>query len=370
MTPTVLIIVLLALMAAGLVFLALSHAKSRREADQKLQDMARQIIDAQKQDQSMQFLQRELANLREQMGKSISESARLMTESQKTVGDRLDKAAEVVGNVQRALGALDSATKQVYLVGKDIAQLQEILRAPKLRGTLGELFLGDLLSQILPPNNFVLQHMFKTGETVDAVIKLGGRLVCVDAKFPLENFKRLIQSQDDPQEKTNLRRKFISDVKRHIDAIAAKYILQDEGTFDFALMYIPAENVYYETIIKDDASSPEDNSLMSYAFTRRVVPVSPNSFYAYLHTIALGLRGLEVEQNARVIIEQLARLRGDFSRFKDDFSLVGKHLSNTRTKYEDAERRMARFEDKLISTSDSSSDVPLVSSEIESLPLK
>lgn len=370
MTLSIFIIVLLVLVAAGLVALALSQIQVRRDSDQKLQDLARQIIDAQKQDQSMQFLQRELANLRDQMGKSISESARLMTESQKTVGDRLDKAAEVVGNVQRALGALDSATKQVYLVGKDIAQLQEILRAPKLRGTLGELFLGDLLSQILPANSFVLQHTFKTGETVDAVIKLGGRLVCVDSKFPLENFKRLIESQDDPQEKTIMRRKFVNDVKRHIDAISSKYILQDEGTFDFALMYIPAENVYYETIIKDDASVPEDSSLMSYAFGKRVVPVSPNSFYAYLHTIALGLRGLEVEENARIIIEQLARLRGDFTRFKDDFSMLGKHLSNSRTKYEDAERRMARFEDKLISTSGSAPEVPLASTEIESLPLK
>src|SRR4051812_10443065 len=141
---------------------------NRTEADRRMQETVRQIIDAQKKDQSLEFLQRELANLREQMAKSLNDSARLMTESQKTVGDRLDKAAEVVGNVQRALGALDKATNQVYLVGKDIAQLQEILRAPKLRGSLGELFLGDLLAQILPTKNFTLQHMFKTGEAVDA----------------------------------------------------------------------------------------------------------------------------------------------------------------------------------------------------------
>ncbi|OVE77068.1 hypothetical protein BVX98_03710, partial [bacterium F11] len=239
---------------------------------------------------------------------------------------------------------LDEATKQVFSVGKDISQLQEILRAPKMRGAFGELFLGDLLGQILPPKHFGLQYAFKSGEIVDAVVRLG-RLVPVDAKFPLENFKRLIQNQD-PQEKTIARRKFMTDVKRHIDVIAKKYILPDEGTFDFALMYIPAENVYYETIIKDD-NMAEEASLMTYAFAKRVVPVSPNSFYAYLHTISLGLKGMKIEENARLIIDQLARLQNDFVRFRDDFVLVGKHLSNTRTKYEDADKRLNRFGDRL-----------------------
>ncbi len=355
--------ILVALIAGVLIYW------SRNEAEARMRETIRQILDAQKQDPLLQYMQRELVNLREQMAKSITDSAKLMTDSQKTVSERLDKAAEVVGNVQRALGALDKATNQVFLVGKDIAQLQEILRAPKLRGSLGELFLGDLLAQILPPKNFTLQHMFKTGETVDAVVRLG-RLVPVDAKFPLENFRRLVQAQD-PQEKTQLRRKFVMDVKRHIDAIASKYILPDEGTFDFALMYIPAENVYYETIIKDDVSAMNDEfSLMSYAFAKRVVPVSPNSFYAYLHTISLGLRGLEIEENARFIIDQLARLRGDFSRFKEDFTLLGKHLTNTRSKYEDAERRMSRFEDKLTTAGGPNAELPSASSEIESLPLK
>ena len=249
-----------------------------------------------------------------------------------------------MGYVQKSLGALDAATKQVYDVGKNIAQLQEILRAPKLRGSFGELFLGDLLAQILPPKHYCLQYTFKSGETVDAIVRLG-RIVPVDSKFPLENFQRLVQEQD-PQEKTVARRKFVMDVKRHIDAIASKYIRTDEGTFDFALMYIPAENVYYETVIKDD-NGTEEGSIMTYAFAKRVVPVSPNSFYSYLHTISLGLKGLEIEENARLIIDQLSRLKVDFSRFRDDFDLIGKHLNNARTKYEDAERRIVRFEDKL-----------------------
>lgn len=335
----------LLLSVATLAFLFWSYLRSREELLRHSQEMSRQILEAQKSNPAMEFLQRDINTLRDQLTKSVAESAKILAESQKTVSERLDKAAEVVGNVQRSLGSLDQATKQVFMVGKDIAQLQEILRAPKLRGSLGELFLGDLLSQILPPNHFSLQHAFKSGDIVDAVVRLG-RLVPIDSKFPLENFKKLLEQQD-PQEKTTARRRFMGDVKRHIDAIATKYIRPDEGTFDFALMYIPAENVYYETIIKEDAAVSDDSSLMSYAFSKRVVPVSPNSFYAYLHTISLGLRGLKIEENAKLILEQLSRLRLDFDRFKEDFILVGKHLSNTRSKYEDAEKRMVRFEDKL-----------------------
>jgi DNA recombination protein RmuC len=276
----------------------------------------------------------------------------------------------VVGRVQNSLGSLDRATQQVYAVGKDIAQLQDILRAPKIRGGFGELFLGDLLSQILPPRHFSLQHRFKSGDVVDAVVKIG-RLVPVDAKFPLENFKRLAQTQD-PQEKTLARRKFVMDVKRHIDAINCKYLLPDEGTYDFALMYIPAENVYYETIIKDDNLTDDSPSIMTYAFSKRVVPVSPNSFYAYLHTISQGLRGLEIEDNARRILDHLDRLKNDFHRFKDDFSMIGKHLLNSRTKYEDAEKRLIRFEDKLLTSNASESAQPRIEAgadPLKTLPL-
>jgi DNA recombination protein RmuC len=161
------------------------------------------------------------------------------------------------------------------------------------------------------------------------------------------------------------------DVKKHIDAISSKYLLPHEGTFDFALMYIPTESVYYEIIIKDD-NLAEDGSIMTYAFSKRVVPVSPNSLYAYLHTISLGLRGLQIEENARFIIQQLDRLKVDFEKFKEDFLMVGKHLSNSRGKYEDAERRLARFEDKLLSSTAGKEKEMVLETEqdIERLPLQ
>jgi DNA recombination protein RmuC len=247
--------------------------------------------------------------------------------------------------VQASLGSLEQATQQVFSVGKDIASLQDLLRAPKMRGAIGELFLADLLSQILPARHYTLQHCFKGGEIVDAVIRIG-KLVPVDSKFPLENFRRISEAQG--PERAAARRRFVQDVKKHIDAIASKYLRPDEDTFDFALMYIPAENVYYETIIKDDEG--EESPLMAYAFSRRVVPVSPNSFYAYLQTISLGLRGMQVEENARAILAHLDRLKGDFSRFKEEFLLVGKHLGNARGKFDDAERRLIRFEEKLVTS--------------------
>jgi DNA recombination protein RmuC len=166
----------------------------------------------------------------------------------------------------------------------------------------------------------------------------------VDSKFPLENFKRMIDAAEDADRKA-ARKKFVSDVKKHIDAVASKYILPDEGTFDFALMYIPAENVYYETIIKDD--TVEETNICSYALERRVIPVSPNSFYAYLQAIVLGLRGMRVEKSAQQIIQQLARLKGDFARFSDDFEILGKHITNIKNKYDDSSRRLENFNNKL-----------------------
>lgn len=289
----------------------------------------------------------QLSSVTQQVNQQLTAMVQQLQNATGQIGTRLDNAARVVGEVKQNLGELSKATQQVFDVGKDIASLQEILRAPKLRGILGELFLGDLLGQILPPNHFTLQHRFKSGETVDAVVRLGQFMVPVDSKFPLENFRRVVDSKNDEERKA-ARKKFNTDVKKHADAIADKYILPDEGTFPFALMYIPAENVYYETIIKDE-NLGDDKSLSAYALERKVIPVSPNSLYAYLQAIVMGLKGLQIEKSALIIISHLERLRGDFERFRKEFDVIGGHLTNAKGRYDEASIRLDRFGERLVS---------------------
>jgi DNA recombination protein RmuC len=247
--------------------------------------------------------------------------------------------------IQQNLGQLTEAGRHMEQVGKEIAGLSDLLRAPKLRGGIGELFLGDLLDQMLSPEQYKLQYTFQSGERVDAVIKLATGMVPVDSKFPLDSFQRMLKV-DDVEARNKERRAFLRAVRGHIDDIAAKYIRPDEGTFDFALMYIPAENVYYEVIIGDEVSN-EGRSVMTHALERKVIPVSPNSFYAYLQAIALGLRGLQIEEQAQQILGYLGRLEGDFRRFQESFSVLGTHLENARKKYEETNRLAASVQTKL-----------------------
>ena len=293
--------------------------------------------------------------LRREWGDTLSKNTELILNQLASVnsgvGQRLDSAARVFGDVQKSLGILDEKAQQIHDVGKDIASLQEILKAPKMRGGLGELFLESLLAQIMPSKDFYeLQHCFKTGERVDAVINIGSRMVPVDSKFPLESFKRFVDVQTD-EDKKRAKKEFIKAVNTHIDDIAAKYILPDEGTYDFALMYIPAENVYYETIIKEDGFG-EEKSIFSHAISKKVIPVSPNSFYAYLQVIILGMKGLKVEEKAQEVIKMLITLKGSLGKFTQDFEVMGSHIDNIKSSYERAAKSLDKFEDKLL-TADS-----------------
>jgi DNA recombination protein RmuC len=285
-----------------------------------------------------------IADLTHQMNQRLAAMDRTMHDTTGQVNTRLDSAVKVIRDVSATMGELSRASQQIYDIGKDISSLQQILRAPKLRGVIGEFFLGDLLRQVVP-NNHSLQHRFRSGEIVDAVIQLGPKLVPVDAKFPLENFQKLTAASD--ADRKALRRRFIGDVQKHVDAISRKYILPDEGTYDFALMYIPAENVYYECIIREDE---DDQALSAYAVARRVIPVSPNSMYAYLQAIVFGLRGLQVEKQAQEIMSHFGRLQQEFGRFRDDFDTVGTHLTNAHNKYDSASRHLTRLEEKLALT--------------------
>ena len=344
----------------GWLFLSrLQRLVQDKSEDQSLLMMQQQIDQLRAQlsstlDNNSRSLQQQLGAMIGQVNERLKENAQVLSDTQQSLGERLDNAARVVGGVQKSLGGLEEANRRIYEVGKDIASLQEILRAPKLRGGLGEFFLEDLLGQILPPQHFTTQYSFRSGEKVDAVIKLGASLVPVDAKFPLENFKRLLEAASD-EERGRAKKQFAADVRKHIDAIAAKYILPDEGTYDFALMYIPAENVYYETVIKDEAT--DERNLSQYAMSKRVIPVSPNSFYAYLQAIILGLKGLRIEDRTKEIIQYLGRLQGDFSKFREDFVVLGKHLAHAQASYQSADKRLEQFGQKFLAAESAQSEL-------------
>lgn len=278
-----------------------------------------------------------------QVNERLNQMNQSLQEANKIIGVNLGSATTAFGNVKEQLGKLEQTNQQIIAISKDISSLQELLRAPKFRGAMGETLLENLLSQVLPQEHYQTQYHFKSGDAVDAVIQLGERLVPVDAKFSLENFQKMIEASDESV-KESFRKKFIQDIKNRINEISAKYILPAENTYDFALMYIPAENVYYEVIIRED--------IFSYSMSKKVIPVSPNTFYAYLQVICLGLRGLKVEENAKLILKSLSALSIETDKFKEDFNILGNHLVDVNKKYSDAQKRFEKVSERLINIQD------------------
>jgi DNA recombination protein RmuC len=255
------------------------------------------------------------------------------------VDRRLESAGQTTNKIHERLGKVDEATTQMLERAKDLARLEQALRPPKARGGFGELLLENLLRDRLPPTAYEVQYTFDSGDRVDAVVRVD-RIIPVDSKFPLDNYNRLVEAEAD-DERLLAERQFARDVKLHIDAIAAKYVRPDEGTYDFAFMYIPVEAVYYEL------ACGKTGALLSYAHERRVFPVSPTTFTAYLQVIALGLRGLQVEEHAHEVMAYVAELQRDFDRFADDFDKIGTHIGHAQSKHHEAGKKLDRFETKL-----------------------
>lgn len=334
-------IIVLLIILVGLIIYLLLRPQKQESSDQSMTMLQNQIEGLRK--QTSDTLSQQLSQIRTEVNQQLQNVTQQLSTQTGQIGDRLDKAASVISEVKKEVGGLSQASKQIYDVGKDISKLSEILKAPKARGILGEFSLESLLGQILPQEYFELQYSFKSGEKVDAVVKLGQKFVPIDAKYVLAKFNRITESTTE-EERNQARKEFFRDVRGHIDKIAGKYILPDEGTYDFAMMYVPAENVYYE-IIMDSG----DKSVSRYALEQKIILVSPNSLYAYLQAIVLGLRGLKIEQRAEQILVTLQKLTNDFDNFKGEFETLGKHISNAHGKYEDAEKKLMKFDNKLSS---------------------
>jgi len=250
--------------------------------------------------------------LNEAMRGSTSDVARLLQNNSKQLNERLDMAAKVIGDLKRNLGEMSE-------VGKGIRSLQEFLQSPKLRGNIGEQVLQDMIGQTFPKNSFHLQYSFKSGVKVDAVLKTDAGLLCIDSKFPMENFT-LMHKGDTEAERNQAKKDFIADVKKHVADISKKYILPEEGTMDFALMYIPSESVYYEIA--------NLNELMEYARRIRVYPVSPNTLYAHLQALLLSVQGKDLEQKSREIFRLLRAIQKDYTKVEENLGVLGRHINN------------------------------------------
>ncbi len=340
----------------------------------KSPDLTPQIIDLKNQLNDMRMKQLELQN------QSITQEQQMFQNSQKSMNDNLNKIMDMVnsqllqsqksinsslvqsntvfGEIQKKLGSLESTTQRIQEISKDISSLQDILRAPKLRGNLGEFMLGEMLRNTLPGTAFEEQYPFKDGTKVDAVIKLGNNMVPIDSKFPLDSFQRYTELSSDA-DKRKAKTEFIKAIKKQIDSIAEKYIKPFEGTYDFAMMYIPAENVYYELLVND---AEKEYELFEYSMAKRVIPVSPNTFYAYLMAIVYGLKGFVIEKQSRIIIQELAGIQKEFNNFRLEFATLGKHLNNSGNKFNELNKSAAKLNEQVskITGADDYADIETV----------
>lgn len=260
---------------------------------------------------------------------------RTLQENSKQLNERLDNAARVISAVQKNIGEMSE-------IGRSMKDLQDFLKSPKLRGNIGEQVLKELLGQMLPKSSFHLQYTFKSGSIVDAAIKTEAGIIPIDSKFPLENFRKMNKAESEADKKT-FEKEFVSDVKKHVDAIANKYILTNEGTIDYALMYIPSEAVYYEMI--------NNTALIDYAAEKRVLPVSPMTFYAYLRSILIGFEGQKITQEAQAILAGIRSMQKDYEKVGESIDTLGKHVTNSFNTMNTVHQGFAKLGQKIEHTS-------------------
>ncbi len=277
----------------------------------------------------------------------VKDSANISAQSQTAVRDEIKNTREMMERIQKQLG-------EVQLAGQQMSQtaqtLETILGGAKSRGTLGEVTLERLLEDALPKERYQRQYRFSSGEAADVVIFLRDKMLPIDSKFPLDAFRRMgeqTSTQSSSQataQADEARRAFTTAVKGHADAIARKYVLPNEGTLGIALMFVPSESVYYELLMTCDAKSMP---LDEYCRSKNVIAVSPNTLYAHLQVILMGLQGMQIEENAKRLHASLAGLQKQMENFTDAFGKLGTHLKNAQQSYGEADKRFEKAQDTL-----------------------
>jgi DNA recombination protein RmuC len=320
MLNTILLTIVAALLVAVLSLIFLSN---RRIKDLK---------DAQANDKAMLMLNQNLQGMNERLDKTTVSLGDKLDNATKTLNDRLTEAARVIGNVQKELGTVQERFK-------GFEEFNELLH-PKMRGNIGEQILTDMLAQVFSPEHYGLQHKFRDGQTVDAVIKTKAGIVPIDSKFPLENFKQLTRAGSD-QERQSASHEFAKAVKRHIDDISKKYILPDEGTINFAVMYIPSENVYYQILIDDE------NDMLEYAKTKNVLVTSPHGFFNFLRIILMGMERTRLQEQAQKIWDILKGVQKESERFGEDLGVLSGHITRAKGAMDTVHSGYAKLAGKL-----------------------
>ena len=275
-----------------------------------------------------------LKSIQHSMTDTNSSIVKTLQENSRQLNDRLDRAAIAIRDVNKGIGEMSE-------IGRGIRELQDFLKSPKLRGNIGEEVLKDLIAQTFPKSSFHIQYQFKSGEKVDAAIKTDAGILPIDSKFPMENFQKMVKAENQT-EKDLYKKDFGRDVKKHIDDISKKYILPEEGTMDFALMYIPSEPVYYEI-----ANTPE---ILDYARRKRVYAVSPTTLYAHLQVILLSFEGKKIETKSREIFALLRALKVDYEKVNDNLSVLGRHIGNSSSQFANVISSFQRIGNKLDTT--------------------
>jgi DNA recombination protein RmuC len=283
-----------------------------------------------------QSVSQRLESVTKALQDGVSSSAQIATQGQTAIATELKNTREQMGQIQKQLGEFQELGRNVSSATKS---LEDILGGAKSRGLLGEVTLERLLEDCLPCSQFAAQYRFSSGETADAVIFLrDDKLMSIDSKFPLDAFRRISTDGDEA------RKQFASAVKGHADNIAKKYIVPGEGTLDMALMFVPSESVYYELLMLADGKGQQ---LDSYCRSKKVIAVSPNTLYAHLCVIAMGLRGMQIEENATRIFSSLSGMHQQLETFTDVFEKLGTHIKNSQQAYTDADKRLEKTQNSL-----------------------
>lgn len=267
-------------------------------------------------------------------GKQDETLVQWLKSMQSSLDTRLDNATQLMGQIRQDAGRFAE-------LSLSMKNLQDYLKSPKLRGNIGEQVLKDLISQMFPKNSFFLQYQFKSGDKVDAAIKTDAGILPIDSKFPSENFQKMMGAENE-EEKERAKKDFIRDVKKHISDISQKYILPEEGTMDFALMYVPSEPVYYEVV--------NEMELTEFARKNRVYPVSPNTLYANLQVLLLSFQGREIEQKSRSLFALLRGIQKDYSKLGENLSVLNRHITNSYNQMNNVNSEFIQIGQKLSST--------------------